>query len=158
VLINIQTSKFLLSAYPETHKMFDHIEEQEPCDRTPRKHRDHSQCLRAKQLPTPSVEQTISRRSRREPILREKPQSKCSPRSTDSVNGYGTDGIVDVQFLINEYNCKDNDCAPRKSDPLLFSPMCSLRCSPSPSFLRLNWSCFILLTIKDEEEDSERPR
>ena len=108
MFIHIQS--FILDARRNTQavQFLDTIEEDDATGSCPEVYDKYAKRFGSEEAPAVTVESSVA--------YRQQTSHQCSENTTNTVNTGGTNGIVNVEFVINELNAENQHCAADETD------------------------------------------
>ena len=107
MLVNIETFLFDTFCYAQTYGLLYYEEQQEACGSRPKVNYEYAESLCSEKSEAVSVEQAVA--------YTEHAGHERSNDTAYAVNRTCADGIVYMEFLIYEFDCKHKHCAACKT-------------------------------------------
>ena len=108
MFVNVQSFVLNTGRHPKAVKLLDAKEEKEATGCSPAVDNKDTEAFSPEEAPAVTVESAVARR--------EKARHQRAEDATDTMNGAGTDRVVDVQHMVDELDGKDQNYSADKAD------------------------------------------
>ena len=99
MLVNVQSFVLNTGRHPKAVKFLDAKEEKEAAGSSPEVDDKNAEAFSPKEAPAVAIERAVARR--------EQAGHQRAENATDTMNGAGTDRVIDMQHVVDELDGKD---------------------------------------------------